>query len=301
MFCNKCGKEIDNAATVCPYCNSAVQPIAQPIAQPEQCEQPQQPIYEAPAQPQATPIDGAYQPAQQYYQPQGQGAPMPNSTQTTQVATKKATDMKKVIIGAVAAVLAVIVVILIVTLGAGSPKKTANKVIKAYEDNDMKTAVEYSFPYDEKSLKYKFSQEYFDKYLKSMYYDDIQDYYDDLAEQYDYAGTIKDENDAFDAYIKYLEEENEDASKSTYEILDVKKYSKDSSKYKNTVDELDGIFDSEYFAFDTDYYNTKNVSGYAVVRVNITDEDGDTRKSNMEFVKFKGKWYSLSSYFDYFN
>lgn len=289
MFCNQCGKEIDNSATVCPYCNSKVQPIAPP--------QPEPTVYEAPGQ-HATPIEPT-QPTQPTQQ--AQAAPMADPTQPTQVKVKNAPDIKTIIIAAAAAAVAVILIVLIATLGGSSPKKSATKIIKAYEDNDMKTAVEYSFPYDEKSLKYKFSQEYFDKCLDGMYYDDIQDYYDDLAERYDYTGSIKDENDAFDAYIEYLEEKNEDASKITYEILDVKKYSKDSSKYKNTVDELDDIFDSEYFAFDTDYYNTKNVSGYAVVRVNVTDEDGDTRKSDMEFVKFKGKWYSLSSYFDYFN
>ena len=40
MFCNQCGKEIDNSATVCPYCNSKVQPIAPP--------QPEPTVYEAP-------------------------------------------------------------------------------------------------------------------------------------------------------------------------------------------------------------------------------------------------------------
>lgn len=52
MFCTNCGKEIDNGATTCPNCNSAVTPItdtpqqaqqAQPTQQPQQPLQPQQP------------------------------------------------------------------------------------------------------------------------------------------------------------------------------------------------------------------------------------------------------------------
>ena len=107
MFCNQCGKEIDNSATVCPYCNSKVQPIAPP--------QPEPPVYEAPEQ-HATPIEPNAQPIQPtaptetaqptqptqqaqpiqptepsqqaqgyYYQPQAQADPMANPTQPTQV------------------------------------------------------------------------------------------------------------------------------------------------------------------------------------------------------------------------
>ena len=318
MFCNQCGKEIDNSATVCPYCNSKVQPIAPP--------QPEPPVYEAPEQ-HATPIEPNAQPVQPtetaqptqptqqaqpiqptepsqqaqgyYYQPQAQADPMANPAQPTQVKVKKAPDKKTIIIAAAAAAVAVILIVLIATLGGSSPKKSATKIIKAYENNDMKTAIEYSFPYDEKAVKYRASKEYFDKYLDDMYYDDIDEYYDDLADKYDYTGIIKDENDALDAYIKYLEELNADSKKDTYEIIDVKKYDKGSSKYEDAIDELDEMFDSEYFEFDTDYYNTKNISGYAVVKLKITDEDGESRKSNIEMVKFKGKWYSMSSYFDF--
>ena len=224
---------------------------------------------------------------------------MANPTQPTQVKVKKAPDKKTIIIAAAAAAVAVILIVLIATLGGSSPKKSATKIIKAYEDNDMKTAIEYSFPYDEKAVKYRASKEYFDKCLDGMYYDDIDEYYDDLADKYDYTGIIKDENDALDAYIKYLEELNADSEKDTYEILDVKKYDKGSSKYDDAIDKLDEMFSSEYFAFDTDYYNTKNISGYAVVKLKITDEDGESRRSSIEMVKFKGKWYSMSSYFDF--
>lgn len=241
MFCNQCGKEIDNSATVCPYCNSKVQPIAP--------TQPEPPVYEAPEQ-HATPIEPNAQPVQPtaptetaqptqptqqaqpiqptepsqqaqgyYYQPQAQADPMANPTQPTQVKVKKAPDKKTIIIAAAAAAVAVILIVLIATLGGSSPKKTATKLIKAYEDNDMKTAIEYSFPYDEKSVKYRASKEYFDKYLDDMYYDDIDEYYDDLADKYDYTGIIKNENDALDAYIKYLEELNADSKKDTSKSL----------------------------------------------------------------------------------
>ena len=101
MFCNQCGKEIDNSATVCPYCNSKVQPIAPP--------QPEPTVYEAPEQ-HATPIEPTQptQPTQQaqpvqptepsqqaqgyYYQQQAQSDPMANPTQPTQVKVKKAPD-----------------------------------------------------------------------------------------------------------------------------------------------------------------------------------------------------------------
>lgn len=327
MFCNQCGKEIDNAATVCPYCNSKVQPIApprpeptvykapgqhatpiEPSAQPIQPTAPTEPIQPTQPTQQAQPIqqtqpvqptEPSQQPMGYYYQPQAQAAPMTDPTQPTQVKVKKAPDKKTIIIAAAAAAVAVILIVLIATLGGSSPKKSATKIIKAYEDNDMKTAIEYSFPYDEKAVKYRASKEYFDKYLDDMYYDDIDEYYDDLADKYDYTGIIKDENDALDAYIEYLEELNADSEKDTYEILDVKKYDKGSSKYDDAIDKLDEMFSSEYFAFDTDYYNTKNISGYAVVKLKITDEDGESRRSSIEMVKFKGKWYSMSSYFDF--
>ena len=141
MFCNQCGKEIDNSATVCPYCNSKVQPIAPP--------QPEPTVYEAPEQ-HATPIEPTQptQPTQQaqpvqptepsqqaqgyYYQPHAQSDPMANPTQSTQVKVKKAPDKKTIIIAAAAAAVAVILIVLIATLGGSSPKKSATKIINAY-------------------------------------------------------------------------------------------------------------------------------------------------------------------------
>lgn len=269
MFCTKCGKEIDNGASVCPYCNSNTQApeanSAEPATQP--VPQPTQPVYYS------------------------------DSIVSGTAAVKKPPNKKLLLIigGAVIAVIAIIVIIAVIAASSGSAEKTATKYLDAWVDGDSKTIMALRMPFGEKRTKYEFTEEYFadSEYLYEEY-DGIEDYYAELEDRYQfiYDGTIENADDAYEAYIAYCDWDiiDDEVYIDDYEIISIKEYDSDSSKFEEFVDEeWEDEIDGEDFDFDREFFD-QEVKKYAVAKVKY-EVDGEKYTEELQLFKLGRNWY----------
>ncbi|MGN0522655.1 MAG: hypothetical protein ACI4IG_00095 [Eubacterium sp.] len=268
MFCTKCGKEIDNGASVCPYCNSNTQA------------------------PEANAAEPATQPAPQPTQPVYYSDNMAGGT----AAVKKPPNKKLLFIigGAVFAVIAIIVIIAVIAATSGSAEKTATKYLDAWVDGDCKTLEALQMPFGEKRTKYEFTEEYFDdsEYLYEKY-DGIEDYYAELEEKYQmyYYGKIENAADAYEAYIAYCDWEiiDDGYTLDDYEIIHIKEYDRDSSRLKKFVEEWEDEIDGEDFDFDREFFD-QEIKKYAEAIVKF-DRDEEEEILVLRLFKLGRNWY----------